>query len=106
MDDGLLDVMLVKKMSLLRIAKVLPVYQKGLHMKNGAITTELADVVEFRRCRSAQICLADSGSKPIIANVDGECHPASGLSVRILPLAGRAILPAKIYARNKVHLTK
>ena len=106
MDDGLLDVMIVKKMGLLRIAKVLPVYQKGLHLVDGSIVPALADVVEFRRCRTAEIRVADGAEKPIVANVDGECHSAGGLSVRILPQAGRVILPAKVLARKKVHLTK
>lgn len=105
MDDGKLDVMIIKKLGLLRIIKVLPVYQKGGHLQNGRIIPELADVVEFRRCRSAEVRVADATGKPIIANVDGECRPADSLSVRILPLAGRVILPAKVCARRKIHLT-
>ena len=103
MDDGLLDVVIVRKMPLLRIAKVLPLYQKGKHMMGGQIVSELADVVEFHRCRSVEIRAADNTDKPIVVNVDGECREAAGIAAHVLPLGGRVILPAKVYARYAQH---
>ena len=100
MDDGLLDVMLVHKIGLMRIARVLPLYQKGLHIQNGEVIPALRDVIEFRRCRTAQISAEDSTARPLIVNVDGECRPAQGISARVLPLAGRIVLPAAVYARQ------
>lgn len=100
MDDGLLDIMIVRKISLLRIAKVLPLYQKGMHLKDGEVIPELQDVIAFRRGRSVEIRLADRAAKPIVVNVDGECRPAGGISIRMLPLAGRVLLPARVFARQ------
>lgn len=102
MDDGLLDVMVVRKISLLRIAKVLPVYQKGQHIQNGEVIPALRDAISFHRGHSAEIRLADETEKPLIVNVDGECRPAKGISVRILPLAGRIIVPAGLPARRHI----
>ncbi len=105
MDDGMLDVMVVRKMNLLRIAKVLPVYQKGLHMKDGRIIPELQDILDFRRCKDVRIRIVDDRKEPFIVNVDGECRPSTGLSVKLLPRAGRIVLPAKVFARQHEHLT-
>jgi len=101
MDDGLLDVMIVRKMPLLRIAKVLPMYQKGQHLRGGQIVPELSDVVEFHRCRSVEIRSADENAKPVVVNVDGECREAAGIAAHVLPLGGRIVLPAAVYARQK-----
>ena len=101
MDDGLLDVMVVRKASLLRIARMLPLYQKGKHIQAGQVIPKLRKHVEFHRCRSVALTLADNPEKPIIITVDGECRPAPGLTVKLLPLAGRIVLPAKVFARHR-----
>lgn len=101
MDDGLLDVMVVRKASLLRIARMLPLYQKGKHIQAGQVIPKLRKHVEFHRCRSVELTLADNPEKPIIITVDGECRPAPGLTVKLLPLAGRIVLPAKVFARHR-----
>ena len=100
MDDGLLDVMVVRKVSLPRIAKILPVYQKGLHIRNGEVIPKVRDVISFSRCRSVTLEISDGKKEPIIITVDGECRPTRELTVEILPLAGRIVLPKRVFARH------
>lgn len=103
MDDGLLDVMLVKKVPLHRIVRILPAYQKGKHMKNGKVHPKLQDAIRFLRCKRIRIKLADDRPEPMIITIDGECHPTRELTVELLPLAGRVLLPGKVHARLKRH---
>ena len=91
MDDGLLDLVLVKKVSRLRIARVVGMYKAGEHFQNGRIRPELADVISFTRAKQVEIHSMDD--QPVIINVDGECQPALKLETAVLPAAGRAALP-------------
>ena len=91
MDDGLLDLVLVKKVSRLRIARVVGMYKAGEHFQNGRIRPELADVISFTRAKQVEIHSMDG--QPVIINVDGECQPALKLETAVLPAAGRAALP-------------
>ncbi len=99
LDDGILDVMVVRKLSLPKIAKVLPIYQAGEHFKNGEIVPELRDIVEYFPAQSVKIRPVDK-KEDIIVNVDGECGPDQSLSAEIMPLAARIILPGEVYARQ------
>jgi len=99
MDDGLLDVLIVRKIGLARIARVLPLYQKGKHFLNGEIVPKLRDAIDFHRCKKVSLEVADDKDKPIIITVDGECHPTTKLTVEMLPMAGRIVLPRKVFDR-------
>ena len=79
LDDGILDVMIVKSIPLLKIAKVLPIYQAGKHFKDGKIVPELQDIIEYFPARSVKISPVDS-KQYMIVNVDGECGPDKVLS--------------------------
>ncbi len=96
MDDGLLDVMVVRKTGLLRIAKLLPLYQKGLHIQDGEVLPKLRDVISFFRCKTVRLDVVDRKSAPLFITVDGECRPAETLTVTALPLAGRIVLPGSL----------
>lgn len=98
-DDGLLDVMVVRKISLARIARVLPLYQKGRHFLNGEIVPKLRDAIDFHRCRRVEIEVADHRDKPIAITIDGECHTTTKLTVEMLPMAGRIVLPRTVFSR-------
>lgn len=98
LDDGILDVMVVKNIPLLTIAKVLPVYQAGRHFVNGEIIPEWKDVIEYFPATKVEICPVDN-SQPLIVNVDGECGPDQSLQAEVVPLAARIILPDKVYQR-------
>ena len=90
-DDGLLDVMVVRKISLARIARVLPLYQKGRHFLNGEIVPKLRDAIDFHRCRRVEIEVADHRDKPIAITIDGECHTTTKLTVEMLPMKRKVI---------------
>lgn len=99
LDDGILDVMVVKEISLPKISKVLPVYQAGKHFKDGQIVPEWQDIIEYFPARSVKIHAVDQ-AQDMIVNVDGECGPDKVLSAEIVPLSARIILPGKVYARQ------
>ncbi len=90
--DGLLDVMIVAKMPLLRVAKVISVYKKGNHLKNGEIVPEMADIITFCRAKTVSITPQQAGESMIL-NEDGECVPSTLLEAKILPRAAKIILP-------------
>ena len=98
LNDGILDVMIVNEISLLKIAKVLPMYQAGKHFKEGHIIPELKDIIEYYPAKHVKIHPIDT-SQDMIVNVDGECGPDKTLSADIMPLAARIILPRKVCAR-------
>ncbi len=91
LEDGLMDVIIVKKISRLRIAKVLDLYKKGLHLQDGQVPPELADIVQFRRCKSARIRVLDE--EPAILTLDGECTPAKLLEARVIDKCVNIVLP-------------
>lgn len=99
LDDGILDVYVVRSIPLLKIAKVLPMYQSGQHFANGEIVPELQDVIQYFPARSVKIHPVDSDEEMIV-NVDGECGPDKVLSAEIVPLAARIILPGKVFDRQ------
>lgn len=101
LDDGVLDVMVVRNLPLLKIAKALPLYQSGRHFKNGAIIPELQDVVEYFPARQVSIRTCDPADK-VVVNVDGECEKNDFLSAKIVPLAARIILPDYVFDRYQV----
>ena len=103
MDDGILDVIAVRNLPLWRIPGALACYQKGTHfLQNGAIIPELADAILYCRAQNVEIRPANAG-ETMIVNVDGECGPDTSLQARLLPLAGRVVLPASVMRRQCVH---
>lgn len=90
--DGLLDVMVIKKIGLLRIAKIISVYQKGKHIKDGKILPQYQDVITFYRAKTVTIAPVDR-TENMIVNEDGECTPTALLEAKILEKAARIILP-------------
>lgn len=97
MQDGLLDLVLVKKVSRIRIARVVNKYKQGKHITNGKVIPELADVITYRRVRNIKIEVLDS--RPIIVTQDGECAPRTHLSATITPSVAKIVLPKSICNR-------
>lgn len=91
LEDGVLDVVLVKKISRLLIAKIIGKYKRGEHMSEGEIIPEFRDMMLFRRAH--EVIIAPTGKEPFILNVDGECGPAPRLYAKVLPAAVRFVLP-------------
>lgn len=94
MQDGLLDLVLVKKISRLRIAGVVNTYKKGGHIQEGKVIPQLQDVMTFRRVKEVHIRVLDG--RPIIVTQDGECAPRMELDARVVPGAVRTTLPASL----------
>lgn len=92
MDDGLLDVLLVNKVSRLKVAGVIAKYQAGRHFSGDEIIPELRQIITFVRGREVLIV----PEKEIVTNIDGECDLRPQVSIRVLPAAARFVLPARL----------
>lgn len=93
LSDGLLDVVVVRRIGLVRIARVLGLYKEGRHMRNGEVLPELRDVIWTTRARRVTIHPADGGN--VVVNRDGECAPLPGLEAQVVPGAVQFVLPAE-----------
>lgn len=93
--DGWLDVMIVEKMPLLRVAKVIGVYKKGKHLQNGKIIPAFADIISFYRVKEAHI-VPQAAGQTMILNEDGECGPSEVLHAVLKPKAARIFLPKTV----------
>jgi YegS/Rv2252/BmrU family lipid kinase len=81
-DDGLLDVLTVKKISLVHFAKMLPIYKRGGYK-------ELSEFITHARVKSLTI---ESDAQSII-NLDGEIITAKRAEIRVVPQAIRFFYP-------------
>ena len=79
--DGLLDFVLVKKVSKPFFLKMVSLYKKGQHIDavTGQAIPRFQPILESKRCRKITI----SGLDAVCA--DGEVHPVTSLSVSVLP---------------------
>ena len=98
LQDGLLELVLVKKISRLRIAGVVSTYQQGGHLQDGKVIPSLEDVMIYRRVKAVHVQVLDG--RPLIVNQDGECDPRMELHAEIAPDAARITLPAAICKRS------
>ena len=96
--DGWLDVMIVRRVGRLTIAKLLGMYKSGRHFMNGQLTEEAKPYFLYRRARRVALRPAD-GRGPIVATADGECAPCDAVEAVLRPLSGRILLPAPAYER-------
>ncbi len=56
LDDGILDVMLVRKISRLRFAKFIGGYKKGLHiLPDGSIDPKYKSILIYKRCKAVKL---------------------------------------------------
>ena len=101
MDDGLLDVVLVKPMSRLRIASVLALYKEGKHLQqDGTVEPSLSKWMSFVRARRVTLDVLDS--RPIVATLDGECVPVRHLDIEIAPGKLHLLLPPTVLQSQTV----
>lgn len=98
LDDGWLDVFIVRRVSRLIIARMLALYKSGRHFQDGRLTKAAEPYLIYRRARRVSLRPVD-GRGPVIATADGECWPNEELTVQIRPLAGRVLLPRPAYER-------
>ena len=96
--DGWLDVMIVRRVGRLTIAKLLGMYKSGRHFVNGQLTEAAKPYFLYRRARRVALRPAD-GRGPIVATADGECAPCDAVEAVLRPLSGRILLPTPAYER-------
>lgn len=86
-EDGLMDLCIVRTISRLRMLKVIGKFQKGLHVGDPT----LEDCVIYTRCRSLTIDF----ETPTNLNSDGEMSESTHVEAAIVPLALPLILPRR-----------
>jgi len=97
--DNMLDIVIVKKIGLLKIAKVLSIYKSGKHIQNGKVPDDLADIVQFFRGRSVKLKVLED--KPIIVTLDGECSPQMEFTAEVVPNCINMVVPKKLLKKKK-----
>ncbi len=85
-DDGLLDLCLVRKMSRLKISDVIGDYKRGRHLDN----PKFRDYIVYRRCSKVSI----EAQKEICLCLDGEITRSTQIDIEVLPSALTVSLPA------------
>lgn len=100
MCDGLLELVMVKKISRLRIAGVVNTYKTGKHICQGRVIPELEDVVTYRKVKNVSIQVLDE--RPIVLNQDGECSLCNKMEAHVRPGATNIVLPASLCKRYQM----
>lgn len=98
MSDGVLDLVLVKKIGRLRMAKVIGLYKSGAHIQNGQVVPEVADIITYKKVRRVELETLDG--RPIVVTQDGECAPRNTLTANVKPSAARVVLPKSWFERR------
>ena len=88
-NDGVLDFVLVKKISRAKIPFFLGKYKAG----------DYADLDCCEHIRGTAMRV--KAAKPMVCNVDGECFSADEMHFSIVPGAFRFVLPASVAASRK-----
>ena len=96
-DDGLIDVVTVKKIPLTRIVKVLDKYKHGEHIINGEVIEELRDCMTFNCVQSMSI----SSDKEFVLNIDGESIKTTSAEVTMLPASWNFVVPESCIEKTK-----
>ena len=97
-DDGWLDVVIIRKVNRAIIAKLLGMYKKGGHFKDGELVEAAKPYFVYRRARRVALRPVD-GRGPIIATADGECAPCDKVYAEVQPMSGRILLPKPVLER-------
>ena len=102
--DGLLDVILVKKISRVHLAGVLAKYKKGEHIDGTEVAAPYRSIMQHYRARHVRIQPCDG--KSAIVNADGECRREKMLDVQALERAAAFVLPEHLCEKSKVTAQK
>lgn len=81
-DDGLLDVLVIRKISLVRASSLLRTYQQGGYRS-------IPEYITHYRCRTVTI----GCDRPSVVNVDGEAMLADTAQIELMPQAVRFFYP-------------
>lgn len=94
MNDGLLELVMVRKISRLQIARLIGDYKKGLHMQGDQVASAYRNIILYRKVRRMRLETLDG--QPIVVTRDGECAPYNHLRAQVLPSAARIVLPRSV----------
>ena len=86
-DDGLIDVCLVSKVSRFKIAGLVKVYKRGKHLEN----PKLEKYVHYTRAKNVLIKAASK--KPLSYQIDGEPGKMNEMNIRIVENAINFVIP-------------
>jgi diacylglycerol kinase family enzyme len=86
--DGILDVLVVKKVSRLTVARVISAYQRGEYAKYPNLIT---------RYRTTSLTIQTPDPEPV--NLDGELLRTNQVEIRVLPGALRFFGPQKAWEK-------
>jgi len=88
-DDGIIDIVSIKKLSLPKVAKLISKYKAGVHIKDGVIIDELVDKMEYYKTAKFKI----SAQNEFVVNIDGERIRTDCIQVGIIRHALKFIVP-------------
>lgn len=92
MDDGLLDVVLVKPVPRWKLPGLLAQYKTGAHLTpEGEVIPQFRPYMSY--CRARSVALRVLGREPVIVTVDGECAPYTELWAKVRPHCLNILLP-------------
>jgi YegS/Rv2252/BmrU family lipid kinase len=83
--DGLLDFILIKKISHLSVPYLIGQYKSGEHWNSPSFRKILIK----RQGKRMKV----EAKKPVILNIDGECEPVTEATMELLPAAVRFVVP-------------
>lgn len=84
-DDGLIDVCLVKKISRFKAASLMKVYKKGEHLKDPS----LKDLIYYTKCKSVIV----ESNKPVAYAIDGEVFRKQKVVIDMAPSILNFVIP-------------
>jgi YegS/Rv2252/BmrU family lipid kinase len=88
-NDGVIDVVLVRKMGLVEVVGLISTYKKGEHIIDGKVIAPLRDKLWYYKAGRLKI----KSQKEYVVNIDGEILRAKTLNIGILRGALRFVVP-------------
>jgi len=85
-DDGLIDLCLVKKVSRFKAAGLIKIYKAGEHIHN----PKLKDLIDYRRCQHVIV----ESHKPVAYAIDGEVFRKQRVVIDMIKSALNFVVPA------------
>lgn len=86
-DDGVLDVVIIRKVSRLRVPGLLGIYRRGEH----GTSEKVQGIIKLYRCKEISI----ESDRSFAVNIDGECHETKRITMAVVPSAITVSLPLK-----------
>jgi diacylglycerol kinase family enzyme len=86
-DDGLIDVCLVKKIGRLRAAGFMKIFREGRHIDD----PKTKDFILYQRCQKVVV----ESPKPVAYAIDGEVFRKKRIEVHIIPQGLSFVVPAE-----------